>query len=158
MTTTQATCAERVESHKESRLADLKVLYRPHDCDADELVAFCEDEGIDVPEDDDESLILDATEDEIYERQGSYGLCFGYTEDEETGLRYFRYCLSTGGPHEEIRFFVDYSGSLYKAEFWLLDWYDGACRTITGDDTAQATWDFFVEIGAVEAAFAEWEA
>ena len=35
--TKQATCAERVDAHMASRFADLKVLFRTADCDAEEL-------------------------------------------------------------------------------------------------------------------------
>ena len=42
---------------------------------------------------------------------------------------YYRYQLSWGGPSEEFR--------LYKngdIEFWYLDWFDGACVGVDGED------------------------
>jgi len=78
-----------------ARFADLKVLYRPYGCDVDELVAFCEDEGIEIPDDtdrEDDDEIRDAVEDIVRDRVCEYGLSFDYVaphtfEDQvETGM------------------------------------------------------------------------
>lgn len=92
-----------------------------------------------------------------------YGLAFDYVApgtfgDQREG--YFRFQISWGGPSKEIRLFAQYNGgeydySLYRAEFWYLDWFDGAKRDVTHDPAIRWLWEFFLEIGSVNAAFHE---
>ena len=42
---------------------------------------------------------------------------------------YIRYQLSYGGPSEEFRIYKN-----GEVEFWLLDWFDGACLDVLGED------------------------
>ena len=42
---------------------------------------------------------------------------------------YIRYQLSWGGPSEEFRIYKN-----GEVEFWFLDWFDGACVLVTGED------------------------
>jgi len=84
-----------------------------------------------------------------------YALAFDYVEagtfgDQREG--FFRYQISTGGPGEEFRFFADAGRSVHRVEFWRLDWFDGACRVLAGDDLAllMGVWEFFAEVGSVE--------
>ena len=61
------------------------------------------------------------------------GLCFDYVEpktwdDQLEG--YWRWQLSWGGPGDEFRLFVNPDMSLHRAEYWYLDWYDGAHVTL----------------------------
>ena len=71
-------------------------------------------------------------------RFDEYHLWFGYEEggtsqNKEAG--YWQYQLSTGGPGDEFRFFTDgEGGTLYKIEYWYLEWWDGASREIVGRD------------------------
>lgn len=65
---------------------------------------------------------------------GDYGLGFDYVSggtfsDQREG--YFRHQLSWGGPSDEFRFFVNLDFSCYRIEYWFLDWFDSAHRTIT---------------------------
>jgi hypothetical protein len=83
-------------------------------------------------------------------------LCFDYVprgtfDDQEEG--YFRFQMSWGGPGDEFRFFVGIDKVVHRIEYWFLDWYDGACRVLRGDDFKMVEWiyDWFHEIGAVEA-------
>jgi len=61
-----------------------------------------------------------------------YGLCIDFVEAgtfKDQREDFYRYQLSWGGPSEEFR--------IYKngdVEFWLLDWFDGACVDVSGDD------------------------
>ena len=72
----------------------------------------------------------------IYE----YGLSFDYVapqtfRDQDEG--YFRYQLSYGGPSDEFRVFAHPTPrgfSVYRIEYWFLDWFDGARRTLSGED------------------------
>lgn len=66
-----------------------------------------------------------------------YGLSLDYVEpgtfqNQERG--YFRYQLSYGGPSDEFRFFIDEVGNPYKIEYWFLDWWDGASRTLRNEN------------------------
>ena len=61
-----------------------------------------------------------------------YGLCIDYVEAGTfKGQRtpYVRYQISWGGPSEELRIYLN-----GEVEFWYLDWFDGACVLVEGDD------------------------
>lgn len=88
---------------------------------------------------------------------GEYGLCFDYVPaatfaDQRQG--YFRYQLSCGGPSDEFRFLADPDLCCYRIEYWFLDWSDGAHRVLSGADEnlLLELWDWFSEIGSVQAA------
>ena len=61
-----------------------------------------------------------------------YGLCIDLVKAgtfDKQRADFVQYQISTGGPGEEFR--------VYKngdVEFWFLDWYDGACVDVVGDD------------------------
>jgi hypothetical protein len=122
-------CADRVQEAMESRLEDLR--------DFRNRINSGDDDAMD-----------DAMEEFSW-----YGLCFDYVEpdtfdDQPKG--YFRYQLQWGGPTHEIRYHVEkedvprdgYLGDMTCVEFWLLDWFDGACVALVGDDLALALWAF----------------
>lgn len=128
----QPTCAERVNAELESRIDDLTKLWNAY-CAGDENA---EDLGY------------------LHE----YGLCFDYVtpdtfSDQEQG--YFRYQLSYGGPSDEFRFYVGAELTPYKIEYWFLDWYDGAHRTLICENKLfmLTLFNWFKECGAVEAQF-----
>lgn len=130
----QETCEERIGVHLESRVTDLRELW----------------EGYCNGEEDDEDM------GNIYD----YGLSFDYVpagtfSDQREG--YFRYQLSTGGPGDEFRFFADAAKDVHRIEYWFLDWFDGACRVLTGEDEEllMEIWEWFEEGGAVEKALNE---
>lgn len=85
-----------------------------------------------------------------------YGLSFDYVvphtfKGQEEG--FWRYQMSWGGPSDEIRFYGDSSGgngSLYKAEYWFMDWFDGAMRHVTGSTCIHWLWHQFCDMGAVQ--------
>ena len=61
-----------------------------------------------------------------------YGLCLDYVEAgtfKNQRTPYHRYQLSCGGPSEEFRIYLN-----GDVEFWYLDWFDGACVNVTGED------------------------
>lgn len=110
------TCAERVKNSMDSTLEDLRRLWKLwiEDCEASD-----EDLG------------------NMYE----YGLCFDYVAPETFNDQtegYFRYQLSTGGPGDEFRIYAsqsdEYSWSVYRIEYWFLDWNDGALITLTNEN------------------------
>lgn len=111
----QPTCEERVDAHMEDRLQDLRKLW----------TAYCEGD-----------------EDRHSDDLGNfheYGLCFDYVTPEAgepASEGFFRYQLSTGGPGDEFRFFCGPGFEAYRVEYRFLDWWDGAGRTLTGDDLA----------------------
>jgi hypothetical protein len=91
------------------------------------------------------------------ESLAGYGLCFDFvppgTFSGQTEA-YFRYQLSWGGPSDEFRFFVNPDFSCHRIEYWFLDWFDGAGRTVSGQRALLLLeiWEWFRETGAVEAA------
>lgn len=97
-----------------------------------------------------DSMIDDRWDDlteQARERWHEHGLAFDYHEGDEDHCGYWCYLISTGGPGTEIRFFANPNLSLYKAEFWYLPWFDGACVNVTRDETVRMMWDEFVETG-----------
>lgn len=146
------TCQSRVYDAMKSRMLDLKILYRPYDCEEEEKNNFLSGYL-------DASELSDMGEDEIneglQEKQSEYGLSFDYValgtfDDMEEG--YFRYQISYGGPSEEIRFFVGADKKPYKIQFWFLDWFDGAHKNLSGDEleTAKVMLEFFDDCGVLD--------
>jgi hypothetical protein len=150
----QATCEQRIDAVMDDTLADLKAMYRPWDCDNEELLDFLSDEGVEVDEDASDEDLSELTREQMYD----YGLSFDYVapgtfEDQREG--YWRYQFSRGGPSSELRLYGDYQAGhngLYRAEFWFLDWFDGSCRTLGGDEleTADQIWADFDGMGMLE--------
>lgn len=90
---------------------------------------------------------------------GEYALCFDYVaphtfDDQREG--YFRFQISYGGPSDEFRFFVNPDLSCHRIEYWFLDWFDGASRTLASDDRefVLRIWTWLEEGGAAHAALA----
>ena len=89
-----------------------------------------------------------------------YGLAFDYVPagtftDQKRG--FWRYQLSWGGPSDEIRFFGDPSGKVYKAEYRFMDWGDGAGLNVTDEPCVQWLIDFFQDIGSFKHALEQAE-
>ena len=137
----EATCAERVEEHWQGRREELKVMFRECNGDAlnDEQRAALAKLGHDE---------ADQYEPLLYE----YGLCFDRVDGDESTPGYFRYVLSTGGPGDEIRFYVGWGGGLLIAEYWFLDWFDGASINVTHEPVIQALYDWLEAGDAVKLA------
>lgn len=154
------TCKERLEANLTSTLEDIeKLMYK------DQLI---EDLNDDLEELTDEYMDFKGTSEQLAEIQTridnkeneiqeledlgefhEYGLCFDYVApytftDQKKG--YWRYQISYGGPSEEFRFFVGVSGELHKAEYWFLDWFDGASKDVTENTTVQDVFNWFSEI------------
>lgn len=115
-TTTQPTCKDRLPEHYRGRMKDLRKLIKLDRSGSEES--------------DPEIGTLN-----------EYGLCFDYVPAGTFKNRrgYWRYQLSYGGPSDEFRFYADETGerahtpeaySLDKVEYWFLDWFDGAHRTL----------------------------
>lgn len=122
-------CKSRIEGEVKARLRDLRRLWEAYQNGA---------EGEEI-----ESIF-------------DYGLSFDYVapgtfSGQKEG--YFRYQLSWGGPSDEFRFFVNPDLSCHRVEYWLLDWFDGAYQVLTGEDESflLELWDWFTELGSVEA-------
>ena len=87
-----------------------------------------------------------------------YALSWDYVmpktfDDQPEG--YWRYQISYGGPSTEIRFYAtpgECGFVMHRAEFWFLDWFDGAQVNIATRPEAQWLWDWFEEVGSVQAA------
>jgi len=116
MNTKHATCADRVNEYRDDRIEDLRKLW-------DLWLKDCE------------------ASDEDIGNLDEYGLCFDYVAPgtfNDQSEAYFRYQLSTGGPGDEFRIYAnqtgEYSWSVYRIEYWLLDWSDGAHKVLQGTD------------------------
>lgn len=128
----QKTCDQRVNDHREERINDIRQLLKSY-----------------------------RKGEEYHEELGSlweYGLCFDYVaadtfKDQEQG--YFRWQISYGGPSEEFRFYCDAEMQCYKIEFWFLDWFDGASRTLydSDKDLLMEIFDDLDSMGSVQAEF-----
>lgn len=184
MTAKQKTCTDRVQRACESRLDDIRsmlcldrddvelgddgtldIVIYPGSLDAiryTDTADYRDESGtFDL-----EYFLDDNFEDireQCYEQLYDYGLSFDYVapgtfEGQTEG--YIRYQISWGGPSEEIRFFVspshdEYSNPYYRAEFWFLDWFDGARLDVTADETVATLYDWFDSCGAVSNAIRE---
>ena len=106
----ELTCKERVREHYKGRMDDLRRLWAAYQEDPEKSL---DDIG------------------NIYE----YGLCLDYVAPGTfRGQRrgFIRYQLSTGGPGDEFRFYLDELRNPVKVEYWFLDWFDGAKVTPQG--------------------------
>ena len=173
MSKTHETCAEKVGNAAFSRLYDLRAMLLPER----DMVALGDDGTMDTVlwigddiqyslsdtsdyRDENGALDLDSLIDDewgditeyCYERFSEYGLSFdyvpGYT-DFNPGEGYWRFQISCGGPSEEIRFFGE-SDRFGKAEFWYLDWFDGASTDVSDDAAALAMWDTLSDCGSLD--------
>lgn len=174
--TKQPTCAELVESAYQSRTNDIKRLWAA-ECDPDEggpmytkpgtITDYCEDcmppNAKDVWKEAARPTVCDTcnqdwpTKDGSLEDIGSlneYGLSFDYVtlgtfNDQKEG--YFRYQISWGGPSEEYRFFTNGPRfDVYRVEFWYLDWFDGAPRDCTSNQTLADWFEMMREAGSLD--------
>lgn len=150
----EATCEERVKENLQGRLEELRLLYgsigdgeewTAEECDTAEGL------GIDIASCSDQEGLEEA----VYTARSEYGLCFDYVapktfNDQEEG--FFQYSLSTGGPGDEFRFFVNPDMSCHRIEYWFLDWHDGASRRLHGDDKELLlqVWSDFEETGTAQ--------
>ena len=96
-------CKDKVEGAFESRMEDIRTLWKAEDNKTEDLGSLDE-----------------------------YGLSFDYISAgtfSDQKAPYWRWQLSYGGPTEEFRMYEN--GDM---EFWYLDWFDGACVDVGGDD------------------------
>lgn len=126
----ETSCKERVGAAYHSRFADIRKLWELYKKD---------------PE----------LSDEDCGKWDEYGLSFDYVapdtfKNQRRG--YFRYQISYGGPSEEIRTHCDENFNMTRAEFWFLDWFDGAKRNVTGKnlETWKEIWEDFRDVGLLE--------
>ncbi len=150
MTTTEKTCEQWIDTAMASRLEDIRVMLDPQYDDvqliddgtldtviqignyrwryqADTVTAFRTDTG-DIDLDDFLYHEFDTLRDELRERFNEYGLELAV--EDENGPLHVRYLLSTGGPHEEIRLFINLAGEITGGEFVAEDWGDYARRPL----------------------------
>ena len=105
---TDTTCKARINEHYKGRIEDIRQLWEAYKVNPE---AEVEDVGT----------------------WSEYGLCLDYVaprtfRDQRRG--YLRYQLSTGGPGDEFRFYMAEDLTLTRVEYWFLDWFDGAHKTL----------------------------
>ena len=137
----KATCAERVDEQWKRRRSELEVMFREYNGDAlnAEQRAALADLGHDEADPDDPLLL-------------EYGLCLDYVEGDQTKSGYIRFILSTGGPADEIRFYLGWNGGLVYAEYWCLDWFDGASIDVAHDSVIQDLYNWLEAGGSFKLA------
>tara|TARA_R100001591_G_C4304702_1_gene171346 strand:+ start:466 stop:852 length:387 start_codon:yes stop_codon:yes gene_type:complete len=82
-----------------------------------------------------------------------FGLGFDYVEPNTYKGQtrgYWCFQMSWGGPSDEIRFYT--TGSypnmqqvLESAEYWYMDWFDGAKESVTDAPIISDLWDYLME-------------
>ena len=108
----QPTCEERVERALDERIHDLDALWKAYE------MGIGNQPDLETPSD--------------------YGLAFDFVVPKagcSSNRSYFRYPLSRGGPSDEFRFFAAIENGHWKPyciEYWYLDWFDSAKRTLQG--------------------------
>jgi catechol 2,3-dioxygenase-like lactoylglutathione lyase family enzyme len=127
----QPTCQDLVKDAWNSLKADIEGLLTS---DPDKAREFLADLGYSTAQ---ETVSDDEALEQAQAAFSEYGLALDYVEPNTfEGQReaYVRFQISFGGPSEEVRFFLNPDLSLHKAEFWYLDWFDGASTDITLDE------------------------
>lgn len=121
-------CNERIDDQLENRINDIKQLWDN----------WCK--GIE--------------NDEELGNLNEYGLSLDYVEpntfnDQPQG--YIRYQLSCGGPSDEFRYYINPDLSVYRIEYWFLDWFDEANRVLYGEDLKLLTqiYEDWAETGTI---------
>src|SRR3990167_5011806 len=109
--TKDKSCAERVQDAFNSRMEDIRTLYDALDQKTEELGPLSE-----------YGLSMD------YVAAGTFLDIVGVFQGTQRA-GYKRYQLSWGGPSEEFRIYDN-----DEVEFWYLDWFDGACVSVKGQD------------------------
>jgi len=99
----------------------------------------------------DEKLDQDAIE--FFENNGpfhEYGYGVQWDDGDEGKPGFYQYVLSGGGPSDEIRFYLDYSGYTWKIEYFYKDWYCGVGFDVSTEDWAVWLEDHFRECGSFQ--------
>jgi len=129
---TNPTAKQRWAAHKNSRMRDLRQLFRKMQSNND------------------------AIREQAYEDFNNYALAFDYVapgtfSHQKEG--YWRYQISWGGPSDEIRFYASTPQSEpYAVIYSFMDWFDGEHRELKGRDleTALNVWRDFQDTDTVQ--------
>jgi len=134
-------CSERIRGEYQSEMETIKELWKSY-------LKFGE-EFIPAPSDNEGSNIWE------------HGLSFDYVSPgtfKEQGQGYFRWQISSGGPSDEFRYYVNPDFSCYFIEYAFLDWFDGATLDVKEHDKEgfkilKEIYEEFRELGTVEAEY-----
>ena len=156
ITEREAKCRDRIDAEWAGRLESLKG-WMTHGNDPDYI-------------DPEAGCVAIAEARSFFDDEGEFhdfGLSFEYVApgsaaDQDEG--YFRLLMSTGGPGDELRFYASPlpgragqgcpgGWNLYRAEYWFLDWFDGASIDVTQEAAARWCWDQFNEVESTTHAF-----
>jgi len=127
----QATCRQRWAVQKDSRMSEIRKLWRLYQHNPE---ASSEELG----------------------RWGEYGLSFDYVASgtfARQHMGYWRFQISYGGPSEEFRFYADHPrAQAHRITFAFLDWWDGYERKLSGKDEALMAeiWQDWQDTGSVQ--------
>jgi len=162
-TAKQPTCAERIHDAWKRRSDDLRAMLIPSTSDVelsddgtldtilrldDVEMRYSQEFTADYRDEETGDLDLDAMLDDVFdeladearERFYEFGLSFEYSESVNGEAGYWRFLMSWGGPSDELRFYTDQAGFVYRVEYWFLDWFDGDGIEVSGE-LIDAIWD-----------------
>jgi len=77
-------------------------------------------------------------EEDVNDAINGYFLGFDFVEAETFDNQkeaYFRLQMSWGGPSDEFRVFTNPDYSIHRIEYHFQDWFDGAVRDVTNNET-----------------------
>ena len=143
----QPTCKQRVRAHYTDRMTDLRELLHAAQ-NQGEPCRVCKGTG-EVGK-----YACEYCEGGTYPEDtplNEYGLCVDYVAPgtfKRQTRGYLRYQLSTGGPGDEFRYFLDERRKPVRIEYWFLDWFDGAKVTVRPES---ADWETLTDL------FADWD-
>ncbi len=153
----QPTCEERIEKHMSGRIADISASLELQET-LDHL-SFSLDLELSPGCETWLEEVVEARREQYLDKEEARDAYTSvkYAEEIEVGLpeqeinnkvlcvdKYttYRIMYSTGGPADGFWITVDDEGDIITIEYYFQDWFDGARRTLTGSDYANAK-EFF---------------
>ena len=135
----QPSCADRLPEHLSGRLSDFRTLTKA--LQGEELTDEELREVTNLREPDQEEYDEEKLRELAAERQNEYPLSV-------EKLTVVKVLLSTGGPADWFECWCDTDGTIERIDYVFQDWFDGARRTLEGEDfrTAEAFLQDYVNI------------
>lgn len=123
------TCADRIGEHLQSRIADFNDLLRLGSAYGDEMTDDLREaaERVEIDASDSTEDLAESAQDKRFEMPLSV--------ESKT---IYEIVLSTGGPHDEFQVTVNSDNEVESVEYVFMDWFDGARKTLSGDDERTA--------------------
>lgn len=123
----ELTAAEQVGPELDQEMEKVRAATKGYflQCQGCQLEWYSSDEYEECPECESDDVVAESSYDQYWE--GVLEFTKAYTV--------FKIVLSTGGPHDEFRVFVDPEDKVIdRIEYWFLPWFDGAHIVLQGQD------------------------